>query len=251
MKNIDFLPDRYREQAAAASANWWRLVVVGLFGSGIGLASLCQYTLQRSVNAELSVANLQYEEAQALELRLASAQEDSQVTGREAELHAYLQHPWPRTQVLGELAAHVPEPVVLKNVRLGRDGNSESPRPVMAQTTPAAEQVQTDLTKLSPAERDLRRLRDEYDERRLVIEVEGTTADMAALHGYVAQLARSSLFERAELVSLEGGSKETRRGAENNSSFRLRVLVKFGYGQTHGPTAPTANALFPSTPAKG
>ena len=79
MKNIDFLPSRYRVQAAAKNAQWWRLVVIGLFGSGIGLASLFQWTIHRAVNADLAVANLQYEECNFKNAGSLSAQDDAQL----------------------------------------------------------------------------------------------------------------------------------------------------------------------------
>jgi hypothetical protein len=99
-----------------------------------------------------------------------------------------------------------------------------------------------DLSKLLPAERDLRHFREESDKMRTVIHIAGSTADSGALHRYLSELGKHNLFAKAELDSLE--SLESKGGAV--IKFRATVVVRPGYGQPGGPTPAPQESLAQS-----
>jgi hypothetical protein len=155
-----------------------------------------------------------------------------------AELFVYLRHPWPRTQLLVALLAPRPEEITFEQLRITRE------KPAVEATTdrrlrtekPAEED---DLSKLSPTERDMRHLREECDKMRTVIHIAGSTADSGALHRYLSELGKHSLFAKAELDSLE--SVEGKGPAA--MKFRATVVVRPGYGQPGGPTPAPRDSL--------
>src|SRR4051794_32813660 len=100
MKNIDFLPPRYRERRHQRRAFAWEIGVVASFGVLIAMTALWQFNQYWRVSGQLAALEGRHQEAlatqathQQLQTRLAEASEA-------AELYIYLEHPWPRTQVL-------------------------------------------------------------------------------------------------------------------------------------------------------
>ena len=113
MKQIDFLPKYYHEQAAKRKTKVWRYAVVILFGSSVAMTAMVQYAWKLDTRRHSSQIDSMYAEAQTrrqeserLQVEYAEAQQD-------AELHTYLKSPWPRTQLLAQdrLSPHSPDPV--------------------------------------------------------------------------------------------------------------------------------------------
>jgi len=237
MQNIDFLPNVYREQSAMRKAKLWGLVVVALFGSVIAVTAVVQLGFRRAAHQRLAEVDSQHNQARAQTDRLTQLQENLNSLRHAADLHTYLKHPWPRTRILAALTAPLPESILLEELRIIRD---DAPAQDAAEETEvkrrppnATEGDETD--QLSPAQKDLKRLRNEIDGTDVVVHIAGVTNDAAALHQYLATMGNSSLFAKVELSSIESLGPEYARGA---SRFNARLVVLPGFGQPGGPDAP-------------
>jgi hypothetical protein len=128
----------------------------------------------------------------------------------------------------------LPDSISLQELRIGR-----STEPI---TRVSAEQVQRSSPRseqpkesepTSPADVDLRALRQEADARPVIVLLTGLSADHASPHRYIAALSKSELFTQAELLGID--PQESRDAA---FLFRVRLTVLPGYGQPNGPTPP-------------
>ncbi len=231
MLDLDFLPAQYhRRQARKRSTPWHVVVVLVFLGLGV-LAAVGQHRQLRSLRVELALLAPQYEHATAVSAQLAQVQESLKETRAEAALFTYLQHPWPRTQLLRSLLEPLPEELFLTELEIAND------LPTAARSSEPGLQPKSDenaMEALSPAERDLAELRQRNDALQTVIRITGSTDDGAALHRYLGELSTRSLFQKAELESIE-----RMEGASSASArFRATVVVRPGYGQPGGPTGP-------------
>src|SRR5688500_5808847 len=113
MKDIDFLPARYREQYSQRRAQLWRLTVLALFVAGVGATAAGQYTLRRSARQHLEAVNPQHSAARAKSDQHTQLQQQLKDVQATTQLYAYLQHPWPRTQILAEVAERLPATLTL------------------------------------------------------------------------------------------------------------------------------------------
>lgn len=230
MKDINFLPQRYYERDAAKFASWWRLLVVWLFGAAICSAAVYQYRLYLTLQEELAEVDSCHEVVLALQSRLQRAVDETAAEDRKATLLMYLRHPWPRTQIISSITSRLPESVAFRELRLGRATGSQGAVGGFGSTS-QAENTPAIPKNASASERDLSRLRETFDRHRLLAEVEGSASDLTALHAYVAELRKCRLFDKVELVSLENEGHSGKSAAQ----FRLRLQLKFGYGQIGGP----------------
>jgi hypothetical protein len=238
MKNIDFLPDLYRQREALRRARVWWCTVVVIFGTAIGLAAGAQLWLRRSIKGQLAELDLQYAAAQAQVRELAALQTQINQAGRAASLFTFLEDPWPRTQILAELVRPLPDSVRLTNLHIGEEVVAQSQ--LQAQAGPRRRGPRGDDDegpKLSPPEADLARLREEASQRQTFVELEGQTEDVPQLHQYVAAIGRSPLVAQAQIKSLETTASPDQQ--EPRTIFTLRVVVRPGYAASGGVTPAT------------
>ena len=242
MKNIDFLPNAYRERNAFRNARAWWGVVVLIFGTVILATASVQFTWRRSAERELASLQDDYFAATQRDLELARLQKQIQGASEAAALYTYLQHPWPRSQVLAAIAGPLPDSVHLYAIHV-----REELLPVVAPTGNSSGKRRTggeaEGPKLSPEQQDLATLRQECDSRQTVVELDGMTDDVQMLHRYVAELGKSPLVAAANLKSLEAVSTDAEQiGSEegtvprlSGTRFRVHLAIKPGYGQPGGP----------------
>ncbi|HEX3870892.1 MAG TPA: hypothetical protein VHV77_10675 [Pirellulales bacterium] len=234
MKHIDFLPPKYHEAAALRKTKAWRFLVLMTFGGLVCAAHIGQRAIRRNVQTQFHAVDEQYQTTQALSQRLAALQNTLAVESAKADLVTWLRNPWPRTQILARVFESLPDTIVLRRVRV----QCEAVRPTLASATtvgspvpavdPAAE------ARLTPVQRDLKRLREEGDASQTVVLLEGTSDDDTALHVYLGTVAACGLFTKAELTSLESSDHGS---GQQRAQFTARVLVIPGYGQHGGPTS--------------
>jgi len=241
MHDIDFLPVQYYQQNVRRQSQPWRIVVVVIFVALVGATTLAQHHRRQYVEAELAAVTPPYELAVGQSTRLAGIQVQLQKARRSAELYTYLQHPWPRTQLLVALLAPLPDNIVFEQLQITRE-KPLSQAPTERRFRPEKVSEEEDLTKLPPAERDLKALREEFDKMQTVIHISGTTAESGSLHRYLGELGKNDLFAKAELNSLE--SVEHKGGA--TMRFKATVFVRPGYGQPGGPTRPPKTTPAPA-----
>ena len=228
MQNVDFLPKRYHEQRNRRSSG----LLVGAVGVtavlGVLIASATQYSAKQRAAAALATVEDQYMDAIAQgahKKQLSKRRDEIQKT---AQLVTYLDDPWPMTQLLGELAAYVPNTITLTEIRIekasGGGGNQFGPGR-------SGEQDQKESTGLTAAEQDLQLLAKERDASPLSIHVRGTTSSPAEPHIFLARLPASRLFRSAQLESSQSIDDE----ASAKASFELTIEVAPSYAQPGGP----------------
>jgi Tfp pilus assembly protein PilN len=230
MKNIDFLPARYRERRSTRNSHLWRLVVLAAFGAAVGATAVGQQLLKNSAAAQVAAVDAQLPLATAKNGQFSTLQRQLAEARASAQLYAYLQHPWPRTRIMALLAEPLPDEVTLTEVSIARESLDDAQRETSGRPRRRRETDEDDA-RLTPAERDLQQLRDEFDKRRSIVRITGRTTSIASLHEYVAGLAASPLVAKAELSSLETARADN---AGDGSEFHLRVLIVAAHGQSDG-----------------
>jgi hypothetical protein len=238
MKNIDFLPEIYRERTALSHARIWWAIVGIIFGVAIGLMAGAQHLLRRSIQRQFDDLAPQFDQAQEQVQRLALLQSQNRAAGELAGLVTYLQQPWPRTQLLAEVVGPLPEDIHLTELIITEE---ELAKPdVQEGAGPRRRNRQADTgqqDKLPPAVSDLGALRKAHDYKRAVIEVKGTVPEVAVLHKYVAALGHSPLVSRAQIKSLESAATTMQ---EKPTQFTLRLQFKPSFGQPNSDEAKPA-----------
>ncbi len=242
LQQIDFLPKRYHEEKVRRSSNLWRLLLVVLFGGICALAAVGQNMLRRSVARRLDEVVPQHAAATASTELYGRLQVELREIEDEAELYAFLKHPWPRSQLLNAVSASMPEAVRLHRLNITQEAVQGDPSAF--RSTDAAKQHAL----LKPARRDLVKLDSNIKNRRTIIELLGETSDDSRLHAFIGQLAEHPLFQTAELVSLESTGPSDPQG---RSTFKVRVVVRPPHGQQPRPTATAAPKLQSERPVNG
>lgn len=243
MKNIDFLPEIYRQRGELRRARvWWGAVVV-IFGTAIGLAAGAQFWLRHNIKRQLAELEPQFVQAQAQSRELSSLNAQITKAGRAAGLFTFLEAPWPRTQVLAELIRPLPKSVQLTRIQIGEE---EVLRAAQAPGSARRRnrQQEDEGPRLSPIEQDLLQLRTDAERRQTFVDLEGQTQDVAELHAYVAEVGRSALFASAQIRSLEATPGEK---LPLQTNFSVRAIVRPGYAVLGGNAVPPAPAALTSS----
>jgi len=246
MKDIDFLPPGYRQQHAKRNVRVWRVVVVVSFVAMLSVASLVQYYRLAYARSCLAQLKIQRKVAENQNAQLTKIQSQLKRFSCDAELFTYLRHPWPRTQVLAALLAPLPDSVTLDQLEIKVDVPSERQRK-QSRLRREPNKGEEEGESLLPAQRDLTTLREQMDSARVSIVLCGRTIDPAALHRYLGDLGRCSLFAKAELDSLEGETNG-RDLPEGTMLFQAVIVLHPGYGQPGGPTGSVHLARRAATP---
>jgi hypothetical protein len=230
--DIDFLPPQYRQRSARRYGRYGRIGAVVACAAMVLLAALGQHRHRQRLLTELTA--MEPLVAQVLNQRQELGRLHAQLStvNALAELYTYLHHPWPRSQLLMAVVAPLPEGVRFEQLHVARE---------LFRTTSLSGEMrhkperprEEEIAKLSPAERDLKRLREELDKTRTVIRIWGTTSDVSTLHEYLGTLAKNELFFKVDLESLEAAER-----TDGLAKFRALLVVRPGYGQPDGPTAP-------------
>jgi len=234
MTQIDFLPSRYRDRHVHRQNSRSRLVVV-LATAALLAAGFYAMRMKRDrVTGELDAVR------QGFDLLMQQTDDLNKLSSRvkalrhQAELLAYLRHPWSRARIVQAVLEPMPESVVLETLNIGEATASQLFRSPGEQVRGNSKGKQT--KQLSPAQSDLLRLRAEADQRPLMVFLAGTLHDHAAIHRYVQQLGASKLFMHVELLGID-----PRESSRNIFGFKLQLTVSPGYGQPRGPKAPPAH----------
>ena len=227
MKNIDFLPPRYRERRRHRQAFAWEIAVIAFFGLLIAACALWQLNQRWRVSNSLVALRDQFQEAVTLQATQEQLQARIDSSSEAAELYLYLEHPWPRTQVLGTVENCLPQGMSLTDIQV-----------VYEATAAAPALVEAELQKLSPARRDIVRLRRESDRRVAVVKIAGSTDDDRQVYDFAHRLGQLPPLATVKLESAESQDKD----ALDKTGFRLRGVLKPGYFQPGGPQPTLAEA---------
>jgi hypothetical protein len=225
MKNIDFLPPRYRERHRQRQAFAWEIAVVAFFGLLIAAGALWQLNQRWRVGNRLAALKESFQQAVELQALQEQLQAKLSTSSEAAELYLYLEHPWPRTQVLRAMESCLPEGMYLTDIHIAYE----------ATTGPPA-LSEEELRKLSPARRDMARLRRESDRRVGVVKIAGTTGDASLIYQFAHRLGQLPPLATVKLETAENQPGD----ALQQTGFRLRGVLKPGYFQAGGPEATLA-----------
>jgi hypothetical protein len=242
MKTIDFLPQKYHDKSARQRAGVWRLLVVALLGGAVGAASVAQFLHRRSIQRQLDELQPQYADAQAKAATLAQLQTELTRETAAATLYAYLQTPWPRTQLVSAVMVPVGKQLRIEQFHLVETATQKA-KPTSTENPEAAPA----LDSMSPATRDLTAVRAEVATRTTTTEIIGTSSQAGAIHTYIEQLETSPLVARAQLVRLEN---VTVKDQPRQLRFTAQVTIRGprGWVESAPETAqPAAEALTQST----
>ena len=237
MKEIDFLPIRYRERSVQRRARLWRALMVCCLAAFVVAVAVAQQALRRSLERQLAALNTRYPAAAAESARVNQLQQDAAETDAFGALYTYLDHPWPTTQLLTAVAAALPETAVISEMKLE---TSQIPNTVSAPSPPPSSAPPA--TAADAAKRDLDQLRAAQDKLAFTLHISGLTSDTKQLHDFVRQLAPSPLFKSAKLESLESRKTENQVA---ESRFELRLFLRAGFGQPGGPVEPLLESSTP------
>jgi hypothetical protein len=204
MKEIDFLPQRYRDQDAKRQAVAWRLVVLALFGGVVAAAAVVQLAYRSTVKGTLDQVRPQFAQAQAKTQMLQARQNELSDAAAAATLCALLESPWPRTQILATIFDPLPATTTIEELHVAQQEKPAAPG-ISAENAPApAAPADANAAAAIPlAKQDLLTLQAESQARQTIAHLTGTTSNMKELNEYLERLQSSKLIVRVELLSLE------------------------------------------------
>jgi hypothetical protein len=222
MKNIDFLPSRYRERTQLRRVMMWRVVALVILAAIIMIAHISQVAIRRSAVKQLAAIEPQYQAALVTSARLQQLQTELASNENFAALYTYLNHPWPTTQLLVAITQTLPAKLTLTDIQFHHQPGIKSL---------ATPEILAVATSNPPPSKDLQLLRDEMDAGRYVVTLHGVTSDVSALQEYVSGFQRSPFFTSAKLESLE--SVKDFEGPQM-SRFEMHLEIRPGHGQQGG-----------------
>jgi len=232
MNSVDFLPNDYRRRAADRRLHALLLAVLAVYAALVIAITAYQLLTQRSVKQKFEQLGLPTVQAELANKRVAELEVQLAEINVHADLHTYLRHPWPRTQILAALVDHLPSEVSLTEVTMRRERRErQEERAILRRPKPSRKEDKKDPKK-PDAQESLKRLRKETDATRTLIWIRGMTTDNSALHKCIRDLGDSWLFTRADLESLDSTENENTPGA---ASFEICLELLPGYGQPDGP----------------
>lgn len=254
MKNIDFLPARYRENYAARAAVVKRWTMVLGISIIITPLAIYQYMVHASVVQSFVLVEPEYKQAQAMSQHMLRLQEELALARGEAALLAWLSHPWPRTQVLARVHAPLPQSVRLTGIRLAKEPKAMASDAFAGRNRVNRRSVDADAAAVEEArpaaEKDLLRLIDQIEQNDTIVTLTGITYSTTELHSYVALLRTAGLFHKSELRSVESQPGQEQTKAQ---TFEIRLVLGPGHGvpAKTSPAAPAeavaAEQAIPST----
>ena len=117
MKDIDFLPARYRENDARRKAGVWRFALVLVLGGAVAAASLGQFAYRAKVQSQLVEIQPLLAQAHASEAHAAQLKSELHKVSQTATLYALVQTPWPRTQLVAAIVEPLDDTIVIHEIR--------------------------------------------------------------------------------------------------------------------------------------
>lgn len=226
-KQIDFLPERYRQAKKRRHTSYWRLAVTLVFVVAFTGAAGGLYVAQRDVRRRSLEIDKLHAAAQVQNALLATKQAELNKLNVYASLVTHLRHPWPKSKIFQRLTATLPPEIVLAKVHV-----RSTPKEKMTDGGEAATATTSEPT-TPTIEVDLAEMQRKADEETVVVALEGTTRDQTVLHVYLQSLAGSPLFVTAELISVEAATGE--QAAASGDRFTAAVHVRPSWNRPGGP----------------
>jgi hypothetical protein len=230
MIDIDFLPLEYHQRHARRQVQPWRIIVVVSTMLLLAAAVFTQYCQRRQARHDLEMATAACIAAAPHNANWTKHQARLMSARCEAEMFTYLRHPWPRSQLLSAVVTPMPPEITLYQIQIcGESPAAEATADNRSRNEIKAEEEK--LRKAPAAQRDAKRLHEEFDRQHAFVRLAGGTTDAAALYRYLDAAGKSFFFPKVELRSIE--SIDTPQGPVMH--FQAVLHVRPGYGQPGGP----------------
>jgi Tfp pilus assembly protein PilN len=242
MQDIDFLPSDFKRRRNNRHGRSWQIIVVGAALGLLIVVAMGQMRALRQVEERLAQIEPERQVLDARQSQLADLRKQLAETEAQADLIAYMGHPWPKTQLLSATLRSLPEEIVCDGIRIAREST-----PSQAQRRRTGDSEEEDLTTVEPAVRDMRLLQEECDLAVVAIVLEGMTTDGIELHRYLHRLNNVPLLDKVELHSLES----TNDDSEARFQFEARLTVRPGFGQPNGPDGRSPHVAQVNAVARG
>lgn len=239
---IDFLPQRFREEREERVSYGWRFVVVAVFILVVGSVSQQQRRGRAALDAALILARHRQTAATEQSLRVKRLELELATHRTRAELLTALREPWSRVRVLDGIVGSLGPEVVLTELELLRQDrpSTNAPDETTALTVPPGPDAANAEPPGDEAARD--QIREEQSQTQLLVRFAGTSDSLSALHQTIRRLAARREFVSPRIVSVDRGSSHAghqHEGAPQSAEpDHVRFVVEV---EVRGPTDPTTS----------
>lgn len=212
LQQIDFLPDKYRQARSQKTTRNWQRIVLCILGMLLVTGGAGD-----RMNVQRLIAKRNQLRASLLETQRHLAPDDSsnQLTrsrSDDAKLLTLLSMRPSTSRILTEIAGSTPANVTLKTVVITEHAQADSTSAPAVKKRKGA----TSATSLAPVAQDLTGLQTEFEQRRLLVQVEGTATGDGDVSQFLASLEGAELFREVRLKyseTLDGPASSGRKFA--------------------------------------
>ncbi|MBA2114974.1 hypothetical protein [Bremerella alba] len=216
---IEFLPKKYREKQKSHNFQVSRLLLIVVIVAGMSSVLLYQLASLHSVKRQVAALDDQHEKVVQLMQEVDQRRGEVVVKRHHAKLLTFLDHPFPKSQIIAAIANPLPTEIAITRVQVTVEQVASTNAKPPSEKGKKAPQGH-------PMELDLKQLIDEVKAHRCTVEVEGTTDDTSCLYTFLASLHQAEIIESAKIESIDPHQKTD--GSEF-SNFTAHVKVKRGY----------------------
>lgn len=216
---IEFLPKKYREKRKSHNFQVSRLLLIVLVVASMSAVVLYQLASLHAVNREVATLDQQHAKVMQLMQEVERRRAEVAVKRHHAKLLTFLDHPYPKSQVISAIANPLPTEITITRLQLTVEQTAVAGQKPVSEKGKSAPQGH-------PMELDLKQLIDDAKSRHCTVEVEGTTDDTSCLYTFLASLHQAEIIESAKIESID--PHQNSDGSEF-SNFTAHVKVKRGY----------------------
>ncbi|MEW4451309.1 hypothetical protein AB1L30_01360 [Bremerella sp. JC817] len=219
LHEIEFLPKKYREKRTRSSSNISRLVLAAVVVGVMVTVVIFQLAKLHTLNVQVASLDKQHERISQLMQEVDRKRAEVTALRHHANLLAFMDHPYPKSQVIASITNPLPADIVLTRIQLT---TQQTGPPVVR----GAKEKGSVEPKGDPLKGDLEKLITELRNERCSIELEGTTRDSSLLYQFLADLHQSEVVESAKIESID--PQQNPDGSES-STFTAHVRIKRGH----------------------
>ncbi len=238
---LDFLPQEYRQRRRRLRRRWQQAALaVGVLGLAAVSVLWEQWRwrqLDRAVEQARGQLRVCQQEAQVLQEHCHKLHQ----LQAQAALCALLERGWSRSRTLAFLLHALPEEVRLVRVEFFYQKDTSVPMPERparsGRSARGAGKNDSAETESDPVVEDLQQLRQEQQQRRLEVLIQGTAAGYEQVQRLMAQLRTISALERLQLLEVESDE-------EGRLAFRIQGRFRPEFpGSSAGEAKPAGDHL--------
>lgn len=220
MREIDFLPDDYRNRRSARRSQWFRLTAIAAVVAFIVGGGLISFGQRRTLVSQLAVLDEQRRELVSRLAPLDDLRSRRRTLEAQAELCTWLESPAPRTRILAAVTNCLPEAATLDSLQISPEAGARRRTPDSRRRAEGSVGADTEA---QAVEEDLERTKRDLEDSSTVVLVGGAAPSDVVVAAYIAALQQCDLFTSVRLLLADQGAGEMER------RFRLRLVVRPGW----------------------